>query len=372
MRLYYLDNLKIFLTVLVVLHHSFEPWATGKGAIPVHDFSLPLAIIMGVNASFFMGLFFFISGYFTPQSIDKKGPARFCRERLLRLFLPAIIYGVMIQPVVRLLVKRNYLGQDVPPFFEFWSEYMLKSFSFGHLWFVMLLLYFSLAYALWIHLRGAAETASPGAGADAPTSRGTHVFLFSTAAVLTVLTFIVRIWFPQDMWIAAAGLIQIEPAHFPQYLTLFILGIISRRQNWLDGAPSSPALWWAVIGFLPTAALGAIFTKQAFLGAGFTGIGFLAALREALLCVGVCYGLIILFRNRFPSSSAFSRMLGANAYAVYVIHIPIVIFLQCHVAGMGLSPAMSAILTLLMALPLSWGLSSLVVRRLPGFKKVLG
>ena len=48
--------------------------------------------------AFIMGLLFFISGYFTPRSLDRKGLFRFISDRFVRLGLPTLIYMLMALP----------------------------------------------------------------------------------------------------------------------------------------------------------------------------------------------------------------------------------------------------------------------------------
>lgn len=67
-RLLYLDNLKVCLTVLVIFHHAGQ--AYGDGGAWAYTPSNPAEVMpwiwhfFSVNAAFFMGLFFLISGYF--------------------------------------------------------------------------------------------------------------------------------------------------------------------------------------------------------------------------------------------------------------------------------------------------------------------
>ncbi len=62
-RLYYVDNLRTFLAVLVVLHHAGQPYGPGGGwwipAEPPQPIdTLVLGAFFAINMSFFMGLFF--------------------------------------------------------------------------------------------------------------------------------------------------------------------------------------------------------------------------------------------------------------------------------------------------------------------------
>jgi len=74
----YFDNLKVFLTVVVVMHHTVcafvgTSWFYAIGQFDGNSFkSFGFATLL-LNQSYFMSLFFLISGYFIPPSYDKKG-----------------------------------------------------------------------------------------------------------------------------------------------------------------------------------------------------------------------------------------------------------------------------------------------------------
>ena len=75
------------------------------------------------NAAFFMGLYFFISGYFVPRSFDKQGTKQFVHKKLLRLGVPLLFMG----GIISILSGKPEIG---------------------HMWFVESLLVFCLIYAL--------------------------------------------------------------------------------------------------------------------------------------------------------------------------------------------------------------------------------
>ena len=94
-RLLYLDNLKVCLTVLVIFHHAGQ--AYGDGGDWAYHPSNPAEFMpwiwhfFSVNAAFFMGLFFLISGYFVPASYVKQGASVFVQKKLIRLGIPLFI-----------------------------------------------------------------------------------------------------------------------------------------------------------------------------------------------------------------------------------------------------------------------------------------
>jgi hypothetical protein len=94
-RAVYLDNLKVVLTAIVVNHHSMLALGAQGGwffgiAGNKTSFSTLAGWISTLDQCYFMCLFFFISGLFTPASYDKHmrkgtGACGFLRDKCLRL-----------------------------------------------------------------------------------------------------------------------------------------------------------------------------------------------------------------------------------------------------------------------------------------------
>ena len=130
----YLDNLKVFLTVLVIFHHAGQAYGSGGGWAYQPSNSgefLPwIWHFFSVNAGFFMGLFFLISGYFVPASYDRQGGRVFVRKKLMRLGIPLLFIGIITSAITGTL-------------------------EVAHMWFVESLLVFCLIYALIRKLRQA-------------------------------------------------------------------------------------------------------------------------------------------------------------------------------------------------------------------------
>ena len=86
-RMFYLDTLRIVLTILVIAHHVGQAYGPTGGYWPVQE--AVRAPILGpffmVNRSFFMSLFFMISGYFMVGAYDRHGFGAFIRSRAVRL-----------------------------------------------------------------------------------------------------------------------------------------------------------------------------------------------------------------------------------------------------------------------------------------------
>ena len=61
----------------------------GNWVIPIglykNSFQVFIVAFTAINQSYFMCLFFFISAYFIPSSVDKRGPTVFLKDRFKRL-----------------------------------------------------------------------------------------------------------------------------------------------------------------------------------------------------------------------------------------------------------------------------------------------
>lgn len=102
-RTYYIDWLRAFLTVLVVLHHcvvayqSTYAWGAKRGDTALFLFS---ELFVNGNQAYFMTLFFFLSGLYVPGSYKRKGAGKFLLDRTLRLVVPCIFYSFLAPPFI--------------------------------------------------------------------------------------------------------------------------------------------------------------------------------------------------------------------------------------------------------------------------------
>jgi len=76
-KLTYLNNIKVLLTILVILHHTVITYGGAGGWYYIQKTSIlgaliPMTLFVSVNQSFFMGFFFLLAAYLTPGSYEKK------------------------------------------------------------------------------------------------------------------------------------------------------------------------------------------------------------------------------------------------------------------------------------------------------------
>src|SRR5580704_7149486 len=88
-RIVALDRARTFITLLVVLHHSVVNYTYFGAGDKMRWLGFDLVVLF--NDSFFMACMFLISGLFVHDSLTRKGPAIFLRDRAWRLGIPFLL-----------------------------------------------------------------------------------------------------------------------------------------------------------------------------------------------------------------------------------------------------------------------------------------
>ncbi|WEK56023.1 MAG: acyltransferase family protein [Candidatus Cohnella colombiensis] len=342
-RIYFLDNLKVFLIMLVVAHHAGQPYGGSEGWWYFKTIDSPgLGAFFAVNAAFFMGLFFLISAYFVPSSLDKNSVRGFIKKRLVRLGIPLVIGFLLLIP------------------------FSLPEINFGHLWFLQHLLIYSVLYAVFSSAsRRIGRVRKDNVDRPFPSQ---FLIVFCTL-IVALLTFLIRIKYPIDHWIGFLGIIQTEFAHVPQYVFFFIFGIIAARNNWFNRVPTYIGVTWMVIGVVLALVLysGEITAFQTG-GLNWGSLGY--SITEMYLCTGLCIGLIYLFHRLANKTNALLSSFSFNTYSIYIFHVPIVVSLQYAVEQIPVSAYIRFAIVIMLGISLSFLFSQYVIRKLPVLGKV--
>ncbi len=371
-RIVYLDNLKFFLTMLVIVHHVGQAYGPTGG---FWHYTSPdkiswLGNFFLLNASFFMGLFFFISGYFMPGAYDRNGEGKFIRERLIRFGLP-LLFGFFLLIPAQLFVYHRLQGNDIT-FFAYYidlylgqgtkpaySTFGFPEFNFGHLWFIEHLLVYSLLYALVRRI-----IKKPGETGKTATLTCYHIALLT---IMTgILTWMIRVplGFPIDRWIGFIGFIQMEPAHMPQYLIFFLAGTLAYRGAWLDRLSWKPGLILFAMGI---AVVLSYWPGRYIFG---SAVFNLWEFKEALLAVGISCGLLTIFKFKLNTAGKFTKTLAANSYAAYILHFPLAIAIQILFDAVKINVLAKFIIVSALCITASYGLSFLL-RKADFIRKIL-
>jgi peptidoglycan/LPS O-acetylase OafA/YrhL len=381
-RLPWVDHLRSFVIVLVVNLHAcvsyshVGDWYFMSKREPTLAAKVPFIVWEGHLQSFFMGLLFFISGYFAHGSLARRGPARFARERLFRLGLPALFYMLAIHPFIVLVL--NPWNANFGPPGAFYLRYITSGRflrSTGPLWFVVALLILSLLLAGSRFVRSRLSTDARGESNDQATPVATPgvASLCAFALALGLGTFAVRLIQP-----IGTNVLNMQICFFLQYVAFFVCGLHAARDGWLRplaaSARACAAGWIALVGgpvlLLVLMFLGSQNGKVEYFFGGWhwQALGF--ALWEQFAGVGLSLGALALFSGKLDFEKPLMRWLDDRSFAVYVLHAPVLVGLA--MLFRALPQNMYALVALLTVTGLlaSYLLADLF-RRLPLFRALL-
>lgn len=365
-RLYYIDNLRVLLTCLVVLVHlaitygSLGDWyyrdpQTSKLA------TLVLTIFAATTQAFFMGFFFLIAAYFTPASLARKGLQRFLGDRFLRLGIPLLFYMMVLNPAIVAIVHFNRLEGS---YVDLILQYYGRMLGIGPMWFVLNLLLLTLAFVCVQQFRRKEVSEGPEAG---PSLQATIVF----AVTLGVISFLIRIQYPIGYWIPG---LHLMPAYAPQYMAFFAVGILAGEMGWQGDLSPRLIRFWRLA--TPLAIVGAF----AWTGVnqpldlsppgGFNWGAFVFVMCEHTFAVGIIVLLLNWFGQHFNRQGSFLQAAAADSYTVYIIHPLLLVIMSLCLQGFVLHPLAKFALLAPVALAACFG-SAHLIRKLPLSRRIL-
>jgi glucan biosynthesis protein C len=268
---------------------------------------------------FGLGLFFLIAGRLSGPSLDRKGPGRFARERLIRLGTPVLAYTLLVSPALEYFHYRENEG-GTGGFWSFVGD-QIWHLAPGPTWFLEALLVFSLGYGLLRALRPPSRPPSRG-----PLHAGQ---VAGIVAAIAISSFAAHLAFP-----IGSEQFHLQLGMFPQYLILFSLGAAAGRRGWLETL--TPELqrrcgWAAAITALAMPAIllaGDFFeggaAEDRFAG-GWHWQAAAASLTEGVLATCVSLWAIGYFRRHHNHLRPLARRMAPAAYGAFIIHPPVIV-----------------------------------------------
>ena len=351
------DNLRTLMVAWVIGGHALMGYtAVGGWAYDevnettfTPGFELALTVLIGPSGLFVIGAFFFVSGLFTPESAARKGRRAFALDRLVRLGLPWAVSALVSWPLSVWLAYRA-AGHDVTP----WALVGQRSplLDSGALWFALVLLIYSLGYAL-LPLRF-----------DVP--NGYHLVL--AVVFIAVGSFVTRLVFP-----ARSG--QVGDLHlwqWPQCLGMFLLGVAAARSGWARSLPErvfrrSGMVAGVTVLAVPVAALALGITQVSsgvgeFLG-GWHWQAALTAAVEGVLVVSGSVWLLGFAQRVFTWSGPLATACARGAFPAFVLQGPVLVLLAVAQRPLDLPAEVKGPLLVAVSLATSFWLGTLLTAR---------
>jgi peptidoglycan/LPS O-acetylase OafA/YrhL len=384
-----LDYLRAFIVLLVLLHHSVLAYAVMWPAQPRTFNILPAPIVdpqrwagfdvvAVFNDTFFMALMFLLSGLFVWPGIERKGAAKFLSDRILRLGVPFALAAAILMP---LAYYPSYAVTGADPAFVAYARAWL-SLGFwpaGPAWFIWLLLVFD-AVAVGLHVLWRRWTTD----AQAPQLPGIYGHPPAFLAMLLVVSALVyvpmELIFSADRWVNL-GPFSFQASRLLLYAACFLAGIMigaSGTETGLLAGNAGLARRWPIWLSAGLAAfvlrLAVIITLVLPVAAAHRplplAVRLLSDLTLVLCCVTISLAFIAIFRRFAGAHRPVFDSLGASSYGIYLIHYPVVVWLQFALLAAALGPIVKGSLVLFGAVALSWGIV-VALRRIPVIARVL-
>ena len=369
-RVFFIDNLRMTLCALVIIHHSAIAYGALGGWFylarePIGGaVQAALSTMLALNQAYFMSLFLFIAAFLMPESLGRKGHGAFIKDRLIRLGIPLLIYTLLVHPTI-LYATGLHTHRAMEPLPKFiWHNVAVHP-NTGHMWFVLTLLGFEIVYVTLGISRLKTLPWLPQAG---PRQWQVVVFVISCGLV----AFALRQVFP-----LGTNFLGLQLGYFSLYVGMYAWGIVAGHKRWL--APmswTSARVWFALsIMILPFVIQAVVLVQRTpelirTYAGGPHWQALLLACWESVTCVGICGFLWSMFQRHLDSSGPLAVRFSRDTYGAYIIHPVPVVGCTFLLEGLKAPPITKFLFVSLFGIILSYSLAH-ALRALPGFRRVL-
>jgi len=321
-----------------------------------------------------MCLMFFLSALFTWPSLERKGTWGFLNNRLLRLGMPCL-FGLTIMMPIALYPVYRVTATDPSVSAYLRHLFALPFWPNGPMWFLwqLLALTFVAAALHAVAPRFVEFLTKRSAGAG---ERPFRYFVFLTIAAVLAYVPMALVFTPMR-W-ANSGLFAVQFCRPLLYTVVYLAGLAMGARGLGQGlfAPDGKlAPQWtrwvtgALLAFMLWIGLAALSMSEKNNGPLLVQIG--ADIAFALACISGCFAAFAV-TLRFGASP--SRLLGSaseNAFGIFVLHYPFVVWLQYALLGTALFAIAKGTLVFAASLVCSWALA-IAFRSVPFASALVG
>ncbi|OIN56204.1 acyltransferase family protein [Arsenicibacter rosenii] len=322
-RIYALDALRSVMMLLgIVIHGALTYMVTNNDLWPIKDTatSLLFDLTNGFIHSFRMPVFFVVSGFFCALLVYKKGADAMLINRVKRIVLPLLAGVLIVGPLetFALTFAEAKFEHASSPFRMGWGALAAGKFlPFlpGHLWF----LYFLGVYALISRVLVMAFRRAPAVSSSV--QKALTVILQHAGLRLTCVSlfFFLCLYWQQSPYLLTSFGWSLVPSIMATYFLFFGLGWCIYTTDSLTTMTRYPVLQLSIATLLLLVQLSVQAKTEWALILRIT----FSALNAPLFV----FGFLALFLTCFAAYSPRMSYLAEAAYWVYIIHLPIIMFI---------------------------------------------
>jgi peptidoglycan/LPS O-acetylase OafA/YrhL len=368
----YIDRLRTIMTAFVILHHTAitygasGSWFYNELHVSGETSSILLTLFCATNQAYFMGFFFLLAAYFTPGSLERKGYAKFIGDRFTRLGIPLLVFIFILGPLTAAMVAWHD-GKGFWRVFPYlWNHVIIIN---GPLWFAQALLIFSLAYCAW----RAAFGSSLASSSRTPRPVPTYARWLLSAILVGAVSLAIRQFVP-----TGKNVIGLQLGYFASYIFLFAIGIAAWRYDWLRQLEWKHARPWIItlIAAWPLMPISIAIAMRVFppgkanFGGGHTWPAIVYAFWDPFVSWGLIAAWLLIARAFMNKPSALWSWLNRRAYAVYIIHPPVLVGISLLLHSFVAPAILKFIVTGTLSCIATWLIADPLVR-IPGIRRIV-
>ena len=362
-RLYFLDNLKTFIILLVVFFHAayaYSIYYSQDWYVVDTQKSLFFDVFITTAFAFMMPVMFFVAGYFGIRSLAPKGQLSFWRDKLHRIVIPWALGVLVLAPAIGYVhsVSRNHY----PPYLSYWVHYFFgkeyQAHGQVHFYFLgmLTLFYLALSVAYRIH--------KPLGNIDNKPITPSRGFFILFGLATGIIFFCGNLVIDEGLWLKI-GVFDIPATRFIPYMGYFFLGVFAYKQQWFTASGYTPKLkgWdlMCVISFI----LFTTFLNKRIMPERTRMLFY--ALSYFFFCLTAIFSLLAFFKKRVDFTTRRLSSLSANSYAIYFIHYLIVVLIILAFRGIQWSAFIKHPLVWILSAMVSYLISKYLLSKTPMF-----
>jgi len=328
-RLYFLDNLRTFLILLVVLLHAgivYETILEDTWIVSDPSKNSSIGLIRMYLDLFVMFIIFFISGYFIPRSLKNKTSWEFIKSKFKRIMLPWIMAVFTLIPAYKVifLYSRGLPQEEWYSYFHIFERVGGNPYLFSDnpvqnwLWFLPVLFLFQVVYLGLSKTKALSMKLSLKTGVIL-------TFVVSLAYSLVISFNDLSGWFNSPLF-------HFQRERLIVYFMVFLLGSLCYSLNVFGSNKKDRKSYiWAnvvltlAVSVFTVVALNLFFNMISpdrnyyFVSELVDRIAYYITMLLSML--SFLYVFIYMFRFYFNKSNGLMTQLNKNSYQVYIIHV---------------------------------------------------
>jgi peptidoglycan/LPS O-acetylase OafA/YrhL len=368
------DRVRTFIILLVLLYHSVVNYTYFGSGDRMRWLGFDLVVLF--TDSFFMALMFFISGLFVRDSLARKGPAIFRRDRAWRLGVPFLLSIFVLMPIAYYptFLRYHLPGTTDFNFLHFWWRTLtIGPWPSGPAWFLWVLLALdAIAAAVW----SAAPRFIQAIGQLIFSMRNRPMTAFGLFLIVSIVLYLpMHLAFGDASWREPDGFpLTIQTSRILLYTGYFFTGVCVGAVSLGAGVLAENGefarrwlVWLAFALVFYAAILVLVYVHHNWVAdfdspplvwrAGY-GLAF------ALFSAAMAFTVPAIFLRFAESGWGLLDALQPSAYGVYLLHYIFIVWLQYAVYDYWFPAGVKFAIVFAGTLSMSWALT-VMLRKIP-------